>query len=193
MNSLLCLVGLGNPGSEYIDNRHNVGFWLVDRLASKYKASFRFDKKFNAEVSKIKTEVGACWLLKPMTFMNESGRSVRNFINFYKFSMPQILIAHDELDLMPGIIRLKSNGGHGGHNGLRSVMNQTNSDCFHRIRIGIGHPGQKRNVSDFVLSRPTSIEKDEIEAGLDLFERNWLQIQSGDFQSAMRDLHSTSQ
>ncbi len=190
MNTVKCIVGLGNPGDKHSDDRHNVGFWLVDRVANIYKERFQFEKKFNAEISKIETENGFLWLLKPMTYMNESGRAVRDFLKFYKFSLSEILVAHDDLDVEAGIIKLKLGGGHGGHNGLRSIINLINDKNFHRVRIGIGHPGQKSDVSDFVLSKPKKIEKERIDASLDAFENNLYKIQLGDFEGAMRDLHS---
>ena len=107
MNTVKCIVGLGNPGDKHSDDRHNVGFWLVDRVANIYKERFQFEKKFNAEISKIETENGFLWLLKPMTYMNESGRAVRDFLKFYKFSLSEILVAHDDLDVEAGIIKLK--------------------------------------------------------------------------------------
>jgi len=192
MKAIRCLVGLGNPGPKYEDTRHNVGFWLVDRLARHFGASLRPDNKFGGEVARISTEAGECWLLKPMTYMNHSGRSVSALARFYKIPIEHFLVAHDDLDLGPGVIRLKKGGGHGGHNGLRDIIGAMGSNDFQRVRIGIGHPGHRDAVTDFVLSRPGRAEQDAIEAGLDEVERHWLTIQSGELQKAMQEIHSAT-
>jgi len=191
-NAISCVVGLGNPGPKYDDTRHNVGFWLVDRLARRYGAVMRGDNKFSGEVARIHTEAGDCWLLKPMTYMNHSGRAVSALANFYKIRPEQMLVVHDELDLAPGTIRLKKGGGHGGHNGLRDIVSALGSKDFVRARIGIGHPGHKDGVTDYVLSRPYKAEQAAIDAGLDELERHWPTVQAGDLQRAMQELHSAT-
>lgn len=185
-----CVVGLGNPGLKYQDTRHNVGFWLIDRLAQRYGGVLRADNKFFGEVARIRTPAGECWLLKPTTYMNHSGRAVSALARFYKIPLVQLLVAHDELDLDPGVIRLKKGGGHGGHNGLRDVASAMNSKDFNRIRIGIGHPGHRDQVTDYVLSRPSRADQDIIERGLDEIERHWEVIQAGDLAKAMQEIHT---
>ena len=192
MRAIACLVGLGNPGPKYEETRHNVGFWLVDRLARKFGVMLRAENKFGGEVARISTDAGDCWLLKPITYMNNSGRSVSALARFYKIPLEQILVAHDDLDLDPGVIRLKKGGGHGGHNGLRDIISAMGGKDFHRVRIGIGHPGHRDAVTDFVLSRPGRAEQDAIDVGLDEVERHWLTIQGGDMQKAMQEIHSAT-
>lgn len=185
-----CVVGLGNPGAQYADTRHNVGFWLLDRLARQFNATLRNENKFAGEIARINNPAGECWLLKPSTFMNHSGRAVSALANFYKIPPEQILVVHDELDMPPGIIRLKKNGGHGGHNGLRDITSALGSKAFYRIRIGIGHPGHKSAVSNYVLSAPDKTQHAAIEAGLEQIEQHWLGIQSGEMDAAMQQIHS---
>jgi len=187
---ITCVVGLGNPGPKYEDTRHNVGFWLVDRLARRYGAVLRGENKFGGEVARIRTGVGECWLLKPMTYMNNSGRAVSALARFYRVSVEQMLVAHDDLDLAPGVIRLKKGGGHGGHNGLRDIASAMHSKEFVRARIGIGHPGHRDAVTDYVLSRPYKAEQEVIERGLDEIERHWEAIQAGDLAKAMQEIHT---
>ena len=189
-NAISCVVGLGNPGPKYADNRHNVGFWLVDRLAERYGGTFRSEAKFHADLAKICTPVGECWLLKPDTYMNHSGRAVGALLRFYRLSLAECLVVHDDLDLSPGVIRLKSGGGHGGHNGLRDIISVMGGKDFVRVRVGVGHPGHREQVTGHVLSRPPAVEQQLIEQGLDEVERSWEVIQMGDLEKAMRDIHS---
>ena len=144
------IVGLGNPGSEYAKTRHNAGYWLLDRLTSECGETMRPEAKFLGDVGQIGLAGHSVRLLKPTSFMNESGQSVRRFIDFYKLDLERILVIHDDLDLPPGTARLKRGGGHGGHNGLRDVIARCGRD-FLRLRIGIGHPGDKRQVVNYVL------------------------------------------
>lgn len=191
-NRIVCLVGLGNPGPKYQDTRHNVGFWLVDRLARRYGAVLRAENKFAGEIARMRTDAGECWLLKPMTYMNHSGRAVSALAKFYKIPISQMLVAHDELDMAPGVMRLKTGGGHGGHNGLRDIISAMGGKDFHRVRIGIGHPGHRDAVSDYVLSRPYQAEQEAIDAGLDEIERHWLTIQQGNLPVAMQAIHTVT-
>jgi PTH1 family peptidyl-tRNA hydrolase len=161
------IVGLGNPGSEYEATRHNVGRWLVEKLAAENNLQFYAEAKFKSLVTEIAIEKNRCWLLLPATYMNLSGEAVLKFAHFRKILPEQILIVHDELDLSPGIIRLKKDGGHGGHNGLRSIMAQLGSKEFYRLRIGIGHPGDKDLVSDYVLSKPSASDRELIWQAID--------------------------
>lgn len=185
------VVGLGNPGEKYADTRHNVGFWFVDYLADEYRESFRTETKFQGEATRINTSVGDCWLLKPSTFMNASGRAVSAIAKFYKIPVESILVVHDELDLPVGKMRLKKGGGHGGHNGLRDISSAMGKD-FYRLRIGIDHPGHKDAVSGYVLSRPGKSEQQSVEAGIEEAARYWLDIQAGQWDAAMNKLHTAT-
>lgn len=164
-NRLRAIVGLGNPGAEYERTRHNTGFWFVDALASAYRGSFRSEPKFKGEVARIRIGNDEVLLLKPMTFMNKSGEAIQPLAAFYKIASGDILVAHDELDLPVGTMKLKRAGGHGGHNGLRSVHQHLGEEYL-RLRIGIGHPGTKDQVLGYVLGRPNSADDKLIRDGL---------------------------
>jgi len=184
------IAGLGNPGAQYEQTRHNAGFWFVDEIARQYSGHFRVESKFNAEICKLTVEGKTIWLVKPQTFMNRSGQPVRALANFYKIPFDQILIAHDELDLDPGTAKLKTGGGHGGHNGLRDIIAQLGNKGFHRLRIGIGHPGHKDQVADFVLHRASKDEQIDIERSIDDAVRVLPELMAGDWEKAMHKLHS---
>ncbi len=192
MSAIQCVVGLGNPGPKYADNRHNAGFWFVDELARAHGAVMRAENKFFGEVARIRATGGHSWLLKPMTYMNHSGRSVSAFCNFYRIAPASLLVVYDELDLAPGIMRLKRGGGHGGHNGMRDVCAALGTKDFLRLRMGIGHPGHKDAVVGYVLSRPGKSEHAAIAAGIDEALRHWDLIQSGELQRAMNALHAAT-
>ena len=183
------IVGLGNPGAQYADTRHNAGFWFVDRLARRYGGQFRPEAKFFGEVCQVRIAGEDVWLLKPMTYMNRSGQSVNALLNFYKIGMAELLVVHDEIDLPPGDTRLKVGGGHGGHNGLRDIIPGVGKD-FVRLRVGVGHPGHKDKVADYVLNRASKDEQDAIEASLDDAERVIEDVVAGELQRAMNALHS---
>ena len=185
------IAGLGNPGPKYARNRHNVGFMTIDVLAERWGAPSSREK-FKGFYSKVRVGEHDVVLLKPMTYMNHSGRAVAALCNFYKFSPADLLVAYDELDLNPGVVRLKTGGGHGGHNGLRDICAALGSKDFHRLRIGIGHPGHKDAVVGHVLSRPGKVELQAMEAGLDEALRHWDTVMSGDMQRAMHALHSAT-
>lgn len=163
---LRLMAGLGNPGAGYHPTRHNVGFWLADRLAEREGASWKAEKRFHGELARLRLPDGELLLLKPMTFMNRSGQAIRTVADFYKIPASEILVAHDELDLPAGTARLKRGGGHGGHNGLRDVHRHLGTPDYLRLRIGIGHPGQAREVIDYVLSKPTRDEAEAIDGAL---------------------------
>jgi PTH1 family peptidyl-tRNA hydrolase len=186
---LRLIVGLGNPGAEYARTRHNAGFWLVDELARRHGGTFRFEGKHQAELARVRMGGEELWLLKPMTFMNRSGGPVSSILNFYKVAPDQMLVAHDEIDLPSGTVRLKDAGGHGGHNGLRDII-AAQGDKFWRLRIGVGHPGAKSEVVDFVLTRAGSDEQRAIDetivAGADAIEEA-LRVGA---QIAMNKLHA---
>lgn len=192
MSTIQCVVGLGNPGPKYEATRHNAGFWFVDELARREGGVFRVEKKFSGEVARIQGPGGDCWLLKPGTYMNHSGRSVSAFCNFYRIMPSQLMVVYDELDLAPGTMRLKTGGGHGGHNGMRDICTALGSRDFHRLRIGIGHPGHKEAVVGYVLSKPGKAEHQAIENGLDEALRVWDTVLAGDMQKAMNALHAAT-
>ncbi len=188
-NPLRLLVGLGNPGSKYAATRHNAGYWFADAVASRFDATFRNYPRFFGQLAELSVGGQSLRLLKPATYMNESGRSVAAVVQFFRLPVEDVLIAHDEIDLPPGVVRLKRGGGHGGHNGLRDVIPALGSPDFARIRIGVGHPGHKDLVTGYVLNRPRSEEHALIERALiDALDAIEL-IVSGDFPRAMNSLH----
>lgn len=188
--SIRLIVGLGNPGADYAATRHNAGFWWVDRLAERYGGSFRSESKFHGQVCRIQVDGRECWLLKPGTFMNRSGQSVSSLAKYYKIGLDEILVAHDELDLSPGVVRLKFGGGHAGHNGLRDIISAMGGREFWRLRVGIDHPGNAREVVNYVLGRPSRQDAEAIERALDEAERVLPELLQGRFQLAMNAMHS---
>lgn len=184
------IVGLGNPGPKYDQTRHNAGFWFLDELASRAGVRLRPEAKFFGAVAKAVIGGNDVWLLKPDTFMNRSGQAISALARFYKIAPEAILVAHDELDLDPGTVRLKRGGGHGGHNGLRDTINQLASKEFMRLRLGIGHPGHRDLVVDYVLNKPSQDDRRKIEDAIWDAERESAAIVRGDFDAAMRSLHS---
>jgi peptidyl-tRNA hydrolase, PTH1 family len=190
MAGLRLIVGLGNPGPEYARTRHNAGFRFVDALAAKAGVSFRVDAKLFGETAKIDIAGQPVWLLKPATFMNLSGKSVTAALRFWKFEPEQALLAHDELDLPPGTARLKFDGGHGGQNGLRDTMQLLGHGRFHRLRIGIGHPGSKDKVTPWVLGRANADDDILIGRALDDAIDVLPLAMDGNFMDAMTRLHT---
>ena len=185
------IVGLGNPGAEYEHTRHNAGFWLVERLARQEGISLSPDKKFFGLAGKGRIGGQECYLLLPTTFMNRSGQSVEALANFYKIKTSEILVVHDELDMPPGIAKFKTGGGHGGQNGLRDIIaRMSNQKDFHRLRIGIGHPGDKNLVTGHVLGRASKAEQQAIDSVIDEALRVLPDAISGDLPKAMNRLHS---
>ncbi len=189
MAAFKLIVGLGNPGSKYEETRHNAGFLLLDEIARAYDATFTFEKKFQGDTARVMIAGCDIRLLKPTTFMNLSGESVQPMASFYRIEPEQILVAHDELDLLPGTIRLKKSGGHGGHNGLRDIIKHMGRD-FWRIRLGIGHPGDAKKVVSFVLKRAPSSEYSLLERSVDDVIREMSDIASGKVDKAMQVLHT---
>lgn len=184
------IAGFGNPGSEYAATRHNAGFWFVDELARQYGGTFNIDKRFFAAVSDVRIDGRKVFLVKPMNFMNNSGQGLAAVARFYKIEPEKILVAHDELDLPPGHIRLKKAGGHGGHNGLRDSLAKLGSGDFWRLRIGIGHPGHKSAVSGYVLKRATAEQQQLMDEAIELALRESATIIDGDINVATKALHS---
>jgi PTH1 family peptidyl-tRNA hydrolase len=186
---LRVIVGLGNPGPEHQVTRHNAGFWLVDLLARRHGGEFRDYRKYSGETARVTISGQDLILLKPTTYMNRSGLSIRQVSDFFKIVPDDILVAHDELDLPVGSVRLKSGGGHGGHNGLRDAIAHI-GESFWRLRLGIGHPGNKAEVIDYVLTRAPRVEEDHIlEAVSMAADAVPLMLEQG-AERAMTKLHS---
>lgn len=183
------VVGLGNPGRQYETTRHNAGFWWVDSIADELGVDLSSESRFHGEVGRFRQADADCWLLKPSTFMNESGRAVRALCDFYKLPVSEVLVVHDELDLAPGIFKLKKGGGVAGHNGLRDIAAHMGKD-FWRLRIGIGHPGERGQVSNYVLSPPRKDEAELISAALERSLTIWPQLMRDEFEGAMLRLHT---
>ena len=184
------IVGLGNPGKEYLTHRHNAGFWFVDLLANKLGSEFGSQSKFFGEATESLVGTNKVRLLKPQTFMNCSGKSIQALATYFGIKANEILIAHDELDLSPGKVKIKLGGGHGGHNGLRDAIKSLNTQNFYRLRIGIGHPGTKNEVVDFVLHPPTKKELELIERSIDEAIDVIALLVKGEIEEAMKSLHT---
>ena len=185
------IVGLGNPGAEYDGTRHNAGFRFVDDLARQHGVQFRDEAKLYGKAAKLSIGSDSIWLLKPSTFMNRSGQSVSAALRYFKIAPENMLIAHDELDLAPGIARLKFDGGHGGQNGLRDIFSHLGHGKFHRLRIGIGHPGHKDKVTPWVLSRAGRDDDAAIARGIDEALAALPLLLEGRPEEAMKKLHTT--
>jgi PTH1 family peptidyl-tRNA hydrolase len=191
MSAIRLIVGLGNPGAEYEKTRHNAGFWLVDELAWQLKASLKPESKFFGEVARASHPAGGeLWLLKPATFMNLSGQAVGALARFYKIAPEEVLVVHDELDLEPGVARFKQGGGHGGHNGLKDIIAKLGTPNFWRLRLGIGHPGDRSEVVNFVLKKPRAEEQTLIDDAIARALRELPAALAGDFATAMKALHT---
>ncbi|MBN1379826.1 MAG: aminoacyl-tRNA hydrolase [Gammaproteobacteria bacterium] len=183
------IVGLGNPGDQYAKTRHNAGFWLLDRIASRFNLDFRHQSKFRGDYAELIYADRKIALLKPTTFMNLSGQSVAAVAKFYKIPVNHILIVHDDLDLPVGGVKLKLGGGHGGHNGLRDMVALGSKD-FWRLRIGIDHPGDRDDVVDYVLKNPSKADRQVIDAVLDRCMDVMELILDGEMEKAMHQLHT---
>ena len=190
MSELFVIVGLGNPGEKYAETRHNAGFWFLDGLAKRSGAVFRSQSKLHAEIAKVILDGQECILVKPTTFMNHSGRAVRAVLDYFKVPSGHLLIAYDELDLPPGVVRLKLAGGHGGHNGLRDVFRHVQDHDFLRLRVGIGHPGLKELVTPYVLSRARQEEQSLVKNAISAAESVIGDVLSGNLAIAQTALHT---
>jgi PTH1 family peptidyl-tRNA hydrolase len=183
-------VGLGNPGPEYEDTRHNAGFWFIDDLARRLGVQLQPDRAYHGLVARANLPKGPVWLLQPMTYMNLSGKSVAPLARFFKISPEEVLVVHDELDLLPGQVKLKKGGGHGGHNGLRDIHAQLGTPDYWRLRLGIGHPGVKHEVANYVLRKPPQAEREAIfkciAQGLDATDA----MLAGDMSKAVALVHA---
>jgi len=183
------IAGLGNPEDRYERTLHNAGFWFVDALARKYGGSFRYEKKFDADSCRVKMHGEDVWLVKPQSYMNNSGQPIRGLLDYYRLSVAELLVAHDEIDLPPGTVRLKEGGGHGGHNGLRDIVRHCGAD-FLRLRLGVGHPGDKDQVTNYVLKRGSSDVEAAIERNIDDAMAVMPELVDGNINAAMKKLHT---
>lgn len=184
------IVGLGNPGKEYENTRHNAGFHWIDCLADKINVALKLETRFHGLCARFSQDGNDIWLLEPQTYMNRSGQSVAGLCHFYKIHPNEIVVVHDELDLLPGVAKLKWGGGLGGHNGLKDIAARLGTKDFWRLRIGIGHPGHREAVVPFVLHPPGKEEADLINEAIERSLLIWPLIAQGDFQSAMMKLHT---
>jgi PTH1 family peptidyl-tRNA hydrolase len=190
-NDIQLIVGLGNPGPDYSATRHNVGQWFLESLAKQNSANFKVESKYKAQVAKVFIAGKEVRLVIPTTYMNESGQAIAPIANFFKILPQQILVVHDELDLPPGTVRLKKGGGHGGHNGLRDTISKLgNNKEFMRLRIGVGHPGDKSKVTSYVLKKPSADDLISIENSIDKALSVIEKVISGELQAAMTELHT---
>jgi PTH1 family peptidyl-tRNA hydrolase len=184
------LVGLGNPGPEYDATRHNAGFWFIDQVARQLKATLAPERSYFGLVARVNSADGPVWLLEPMTFMNLSGKSVAALARFFKIAPNEILVAHDELDLMPGQVKLKQGGSHAGHNGLKDIHAQLGSADYWRLRLGIGHPGVKAEVIDYVLRKPPREQRDAIDQTIERTLQSLDLLLAGEMERAMMKIHA---
>jgi PTH1 family peptidyl-tRNA hydrolase len=185
------LVGLANPGPDYAQTRHNAGQWYLEQLVSQKNIQLKPETKFYGLTGRIQFEGNDLRLLVPTTFMNLSGKAVAAMANFYRIKPEEILVAHDELDLPPGVAKFKLGGGHGGHNGLKDIISRLgNNKNFYRLRIGIGHPGDRNKVSGYVLNKPSSKEQNLIEQSIDEAARCTHILGQDGLEKAMNRLHS---
>jgi PTH1 family peptidyl-tRNA hydrolase len=186
--ALKLIVGLGNPGEQYARTRHNAGWWFVDALLERQRGSWRHERHMHSELARVRVAESDLWLAKPTAFMNCSGGPAAAIAQFYRIAPQEMLIVHDDIDLPPGVVRLKQGGGHGGHNGLRDVIEHLGPD-FWRLRLGVGHPGARELVLDAVLDRPTAAEQllidEAVQRGLDVLP----ELLSAGAQRAMHQLH----
>jgi peptidyl-tRNA hydrolase, PTH1 family len=184
------LVGLGNPGPEYEATRHNAGFWFIDAVAQQLKATLNVERSYFGLVARANTTHGPVWLLEPMTYMNLSGKSVAALARFFKIPPENILVAHDELDVLPGQAKMKFGGSHAGHNGLKDIHAQLGSAGFWRLRLGIGHPGVKAEVVDYVLRKPPLLEREGVDKAIEQSLGALDLILDGEMERATMKVHA---
>lgn len=183
------IAGLGNPEEKYERTLHNAGFWFVDALVRKYGGNFRFEKKFDADICRINLHGDDVWLIKPQSYMNLSGGPVRSMLDYYRLKAENLLVAHDEIDLPPGTVRLKQGGGHGGHNGIRDVIQHCGRD-FMRLRLGVGHPGEKSKVTGHVLKKGGADVEAAVEKNIDEAIAVMPILLDDGLNAAMKQLHT---
>ena len=186
--ALRLIIGLGNPGAEYAETRHNAGFWFCERLANDIKVSFGKESRYHGWVANAR-EAGI-WLLMPATYMNDSGRAVQALAHFYRIQPAEMLVVHDELDLLPGRAQLRFGGGLGGHNGLKSLTAHLGTQDYWRLRVGIGHPGDRNEVVNYVLKPPRKEEREEVDAAIDRALLAWPQLARADFNAATQRINT---
>jgi peptidyl-tRNA hydrolase, PTH1 family len=184
------LVGLGNPGPEYEGTRHNAGFWWLEAAAGRLKASLVPERTYHGLVARVNGPLGPVWLLEPMTYMNLSGKSVSALARFFKIAPQEILVVHDELDLVPGQVKLKLGGSHAGHNGLKDIHAQLGSSDYWRLRLGIGHPGVKAEVVNYVLRKPSPEHREAIEKAIEQSIDALNLLLEGEMERAMMKIHA---
>lgn len=184
------IVGLGNPGSKYAGTRHNAGFWLVQRAADRLGVNLRSERKFQGAIGRYRGAGADLHLLCPDTYMNHSGRAVAALTRFHRIEPEAVLVAHDEIDLPPGVVRLKRGGGHGGHNGLRDIISALGSREFARLRVGVGHPGNSDQVIPYVLHAPGRDERSAIDSAIDAAATQAPDLAVGHWDSAQQQLHT---
>lgn len=184
------IAGLGNPGPEYEATRHNAGFWFVDAVARELKVSLVPERSYFGLATRASTRHGSVWLLEPMTFMNLSGKSVAALARFFKIAPQEILVVHDELDLMPGQVKLKLGGSHAGHNGLKDIHAQLGTADYWRLRLGIGHPGVKAEVVHYVLRKPPKEQRDAIDQAIGQSLQALDLLLAGEMERAMMKIHA---
>ncbi|MCH9696658.1 MAG: aminoacyl-tRNA hydrolase [Gammaproteobacteria bacterium] len=188
MATQFLIAGLGNPGPEYVLTRHNAGFWFIDRFVQEFGAQFSSKSKHSAELAQLKISGNTWFIVKPMAYMNKSGVPIRSVAQYYNIDTSHILVAHDELDFSPGVIRFKAGGGHGGHNGLRDIIQQLGSNDFKRLRIGIGRSG---NMIDYVLKSPSRLERDLIDQSIEDCHSLIPDLMGDESQKAVQKLHGS--
>ena len=187
---LRLIIGLGNPGPEYAETRHNAGFWFCERLARELGTSFARESRYHGFVAKARVAGADLWLLMPQTFMNRSGQAVQALAHFYRIEPGEMLVVHDELDIPPGQLRLKYGGGLGGHNGLKDITGHLGTQDYWRLRVGIGHPGDRNDVINYVLKPPRREEREEIDAALDRALLAWPTLAKGEFNAATQKINT---
>jgi peptidyl-tRNA hydrolase, PTH1 family len=190
MEGLRLIVGLGNPGAEHARTRHNAGFWFLDALAAAEGLRFGAESKLHGETAKLSLGGTPLWLLKPSTYMNRSGLAVASALRYWKIEPEQMLVAHDDLDLPAGAARLKFDGGHGGQNGLRDLFAHLGHGRFHRLRLGIGHPGDRNQVTNWVLGKPGKIDENAMLDAIAMALQVLPLAVEGNFNEAMKRLHT---
>jgi len=190
MSAISLVAGLGNPGNTYEPTRHNAGFWFLDALTRRLALSWRSESRFSTELADTRIQNARLRVLRPTTFMNESGTPVASIAEYFEIPAEHILVVHDDLDLPPGTVRVKRGGGHGGHNGLRDIFAKLGSRDFVRLRIGVGHPGDADRVTDWVLTRPSAEDRKAIEDASDRALTHFDDLIAGKLEAVMKALHT---
>lgn len=191
MKQISIIAGLGNPDEKHARTLHNVGFWFIDALARKIGGDFRYEKKFDTELCRVTLHGTDVWLVKPQSYMNLSGGPIRGILDYYRLKPEQLLVAHDEIDLPPGTVRLKKGGGHGGHNGIRDVVKHCGAE-FMRLRLGVGHPGDKNQVTNYVLKHGSGEAETAIEKNIDEAIEVLDVLLDDGLDAAMKKLHTST-